>query len=386
MKLDLSFMRATVLAGAASLALVACGGGGSYEEPPVVVPAETSSATLTADQETADVTSGAFGSATFTLDRATRTLSATVTLDGVTATAAHIHAGAAGSDGAVVFPLTLDPDFATLASTVLTEEQLESLDAGELYVNIHSADNASGEIRGQIGREVYTASLTGAQETTPVITAATGTGHLVLDPLTRALSGELELQGLTATAAHIHSGAFGSNGGVIVALEDHGGHGHYTVPANTVLTEEQVEALRAGELYFNAHSAANAGGEVRGQIGRRVLLASASGAQEVPANGSAATGTAFVTYDPDTRSIEGSITLTGMTATLAHIHQGAAGVNGGVVVGLEETAAGSGIWAVPADTELTAEQAQALLSGEMYFNAHSAAFATGEVRGQLIAQ
>lgn len=42
--------------------------------------------------------------------------------------------------------------------------------------------------------------------------------------------------------------------------------------------------------------------------------------------------------------------------------------------------------AVPADTQLSAEQAAALLSGGMYFNAHSAAFAPGEIRGQLIAQ
>jgi hypothetical protein len=75
-----------------------------------------------------------------------------------------------------------------------------------------------------------------------------------------------------------------------------------------------------------------------------------------------------------------------MTASVAHIHMAAAGVNGPVAVALAETAAGSGVWAVPADTQLSAEQAAALLIGGMYFNAHSAAFATGEIRAQLIAQ
>lgn len=379
-------LRTSALAAAAAFLLAACGGGGYDEPAPAPAPAETLAAVLTADQETGSVASGAFGSATLTLDRSTRTLSAMVTTDGVTATAAHIHAGAAGSNGAVVLPLTVSANGAALASTVLTQGQLDSLDAGELYLNVHSAAHAGGEIRGQIGREVYSAKLTGLQETNPVTTAATGSGRLVLNPVTRALSGEVELQGVTATAAHIHAGAFGSNGAVVIALEDHGGHGHYTVPANTVLTPAQVDALRAGELYFNVHSAAHAGGEIRGQIGRRVFLATASGASEVPSNGSAASGTAFVTYDPATRGIKGSLTLSGMTASAAHIHMAAAGVNGPIAVYLVETAAGSGVWAVPANTRLTAEQAAALLNGGLYFNAHSAAFASGEVRGQLIAQ
>ena len=60
----------------------------------------------------------------------------------------------------------------SLAPTVLTPAQLASLDAGELYVNIHSAANPTGEIRGQLGREVYTAVLSGGQETNPVASVA----------------------------------------------------------------------------------------------------------------------------------------------------------------------------------------------------------------------
>ncbi|NRF66163.1 CHRD domain-containing protein [Aquincola sp. S2] len=385
MHFELTFLRAPAIAGAVALLLGACGGGGGYDEPATpAVPAETLNATLTADQEApATVASGAKGSASLSLDRATRTLSATVSVDGATPTLAHIHVGAAGKAGAVVLPLALSASGASLAATVLSTAQLQSLDAGDLYLNVHSAAHPGGEIRGQIGREVYSARLSGAQETAPVATTAHGSGRLVLNPVTRALSGELEVHGLAATAAHIHAGAVGSNGAVAIALVDHGGHGHFEVPANTVLTPAQVDALRAGGLYFNVHSAANPGGEVRGQIGRTVAIAAASGAQEVPSNVSAASGRGIVSYDPATRRIEGTLTLSGMTATIAHIHMAAAGANGPVIVGLAETAAGSGVWAVPANTVLTAPQAQALLSGGLYFNAHSAAFAGGEVRGQL---
>jgi hypothetical protein len=382
MRFDLSFLRGAAIASAASVLLVACGGGG--DDTPAVPP-ETLSVVLSADQEApTPVASGATGSAMLSLERATRTLSGNVSVDGTVPTLAHIHAGAAGSAGAVVLPLTVSGSGASLAATVLTQAQLDSLDAGALYVNIHSAASPTGEIRGQIGREVYTAKLSGAQETTPVTTSASGGGHLVLNPVTRALSGEVEVEGVTATVAHIHVGAFGSNGAVQITLVDHGGHGHYTVPDNTVLTAAQVDSLRAGELYFNVHSAANPGGELRGQIGRQVLLAQASGAQEVPSNGSAASGRGFITYNPANRAIQGSITLTGMTATVAHIHMAVAGANGPVVVGLTETA--PGVWSVPANTALTAAQAQALLTGGLYFNAHSTAFPGGEVRGQITAQ
>lgn len=382
-KFDIPSLRSLAVAGATAFALIACGGGG---ETPVA--AETITAVLTGDQEApASVNTGATGKATLSLDRATGTLSGNVTIDGVVPTVAHIHTGAAGTAGPVSIALTVSPGNAvSLAPTVLTPAQLASLDAGELYVNIHSATNPTGEIRGQLGREVYTARLSGAQETTPVASAATGTGFLVLNPVTRALSGEIELQGINTTVAHVHAGAFGVNGPVVFELTDHGGHGHYSVPANTVLTQAQVDSLRAGGLYFNAHSAANPTGEIRGQIGRRVLQATASGAQEVPANGSAATGRALVTYDFATRNIDGRFTLSGMTATIAHIHAAVAGVNGPVVLGLAETTPGSGVWSVPANTQLSVAQAQALLGDGMYVNAHSATFAAGEVRGQLTAQ
>jgi CHRD domain len=307
-------------------------------------------------------------------------------IDGVDATLAHVHTGATGSAGAVLFPLTLAAGKATLAPTVLSDAQLALLDAGGLYVNIHSAANPTGEIRGQLGREVFSARLSGAQETMPVNSAGTGLGVIELNPATLEISGEVEVEGFTPTVAHIHAGAFGSNGAVQIPLEDHGGHGHYTVPAKTVLTTAQVDALRSGGLYFNVHSGAHAGGEIRGQIGTRVLLGTASGAQEVPANGSAATGRAFASYDPRTRALQGSLALAGMTTTIAHIHMAPAGSNGPVAIALAETAPGSGVWQVPADTTLTAAQAKALLDNGMYFNAHSATFAAGEVRAQLSAQ
>lgn len=70
---------------------------------------------------------------------------------------------------------------------------------------------------------------------------------------------------LNGTAAHIHLGAMGQNGPVIIPLAKTA-DGIWTVPANTILTSAQFDAYRAGDLYVNVHSAANPGGEIRAQI------------------------------------------------------------------------------------------------------------------------
>ncbi|AKJ27293.1 CHRD domain-containing protein [Caldimonas brevitalea] len=377
-----------VFAVLATTVLVACGGGGGGDDDggsPATPAIETISVSLTGDQEApTPVLTAANASGTVKINRTARTLSATVTIDGLTPTVAHIHAGEAGQAGAIVFPMTLEGSVATLVETPLTAEQLASLDAGKLYVNVHSAAHPAGELRGQIGREVFTAELSGAQETRPVQTKARAAGLLVLNPSDGSLSGEVEVQDVVATAAHVHGAPFGSDGPIVIPMHDHGGHGHFTVPDNTKLSTEQIKALRAGEMYFNVHSAAHPGGEIRGQIGRRILLAAANGAQEVPANASTATGTGFVVYDAVTRKMSGKLALQGLNATVAHIHAAAAGSNGPVVQELAAPAAGSNDWLIPASAPaLTVERARALLNGEFYYNAHSAAFPAGEIRGQL---
>ena len=120
------------------------------------------------------------------------------------------------------------------------------------------------------GSVTRTAVLSGAQEPTPVVTNATGYGSVVVDPTTRAISGSITFTGITgtgATSAHIHTGAVGVNGAIFVGLTLNA-----TVPPtsatvpNTVLSEAQYADLLAGNLYFNVHSTANGGGEIRGQI------------------------------------------------------------------------------------------------------------------------
>jgi len=105
-----------------------------------------------------------------------------------------------------------------------------------------------------------------------------------------------------------------------------------------------------------------------------------TGDQEVPANASAAVGTGTITVAAD-GTVSGSVTAATLQATAAHIHVGAAGVNGPVIVPL--TGSAGGVWSVPAGAKLTAEQLDAYKAGNLYVNVHTAEHKGGEIRAQL---
>src|SRR5262245_62234814 len=106
--------------------------------------------------------------------------------------------------------------------------------------------------------------LSGSQEVPPVTTSATGSGTITVGA-DKAVSGSVTTTGVTGVAAHIHQGAPGQNGGVIIPLTKTGDN-VWSVPAGAKLTDEQEKAFKAGNLYVNVHSAANKGGEIRGQL------------------------------------------------------------------------------------------------------------------------
>ena len=105
-----------------------------------------------------------------------------------------------------------------------------------------------------------------------------------------------------------------------------------------------------------------------------------SGSNEVPPVSTSASGTAHVTVGADC-SVKADVTATGMTATAAHIHQGAAGANGGVIVPFTKT--GENKFAAPDGAKFNEAQCAAYKKGDTYVNVHSAAHPGGEIRVQL---
>jgi CHRD domain len=107
--------------------------------------------------------------------------------------------------------------------------------------------------------------LSGSEEVPPVTTKASGSGTITVKD-DKTVSGSVKTEGVVGTMAHIHMGKAGANGPVIITLTKSSDGNTWSVPAGAKLTDAQYEAYKASGLYVNVHSAANKGGEVRGQI------------------------------------------------------------------------------------------------------------------------
>jgi CHRD domain len=110
------------------------------------------------------------------------------------------------------------------------------------------------------------ATLDGKSEVPAVTSPGKGTADIDYDAATKKLSWKLTYSGLSgpATAAHFHGPAeAGKNAGVAVAIPNAA-----TSPAegSATLTDAQAADLVAGKYYVNVHTAANPGGEIRGQV------------------------------------------------------------------------------------------------------------------------
>ncbi|AFK02481.1 CHRD domain containing protein [Emticicia oligotrophica DSM 17448] len=113
------------------------------------------------------------------------------------------------------------------------------------------------------------------------------------------------------------------------------------------------------------------------------FMAMLSGAEEVPAVSTTASGMLDGVYNKDTKILTYTITYSGISPTAWHIHKGAKGTTGGVVFNFGST------FTSPfksATVALTADQEADLMAGNYYVNIHSAKSASGEIRGQLMKQ
>ncbi|MEO5685376.1 MAG: CHRD domain-containing protein [Chitinophagaceae bacterium] len=206
------------------------------------------------------------------------TMKYTITVTGLAAgdqlSAGHIHTGDPMTSGPVI--LGFDPIFtggtatgkvavrSTLADSIINNTT-------DFYVNVHSTQVPGGLLRGQLDNPVTFAQdvvLSGTNEVPAVTTTATG---LALFRLTanKILYAKYTVTGLEAgdvlTASHVHTGAAGVNGPVIIPVcgsaADFGKA--LKLPA---LTDANVTLLTTGQVYANAHSQIRPGGIVRGQL------------------------------------------------------------------------------------------------------------------------
>jgi hypothetical protein len=162
-----------MLAIAAVLGLVLAGSALHAGDTPIAEAAVvTIDVTAVGAQENPPVTGEGYAIARFTFDDASRVLTYAVTVNGLSSglvTAAHIHRGATGVNGPIVYTLSAAGFSQVAGSITLTPDDVADLTAGRFYVNVHSVANPGGFARGQI-------ILPGAAPTTPAPITPPATG------------------------------------------------------------------------------------------------------------------------------------------------------------------------------------------------------------------
>ena len=114
---------------------------------PVIV---TFNATLNGTSEVPPNASTATGTAVLKFNKTTKKFSLTVTYSGITPNGGHIHEGAVGVDGPIIFPLANLTSPISYTSVALNSTQEAALMANRYYVNLHTVAFPGGEIRGQL--------------------------------------------------------------------------------------------------------------------------------------------------------------------------------------------------------------------------------------------
>ena len=288
------------------------------------VPQNVFSSTLTGTAETPSVTSSGTGTGVVSVDPATNQMRATIVTADISGTQAHIHLGASGVAGPVVFSLVENQAGSGVWTTTATlnSEQLGQLTAGSFYFNVHTAAYPDGEIRGQILAQLPQSGAAINTTNSSSVTSTVGPD----------------------TSANVS----GSSGG--------------STTASSTSSNGMSASATANRPLFYAN----------------VL----SGSLVIPPNASTASAIGIVAYRSSTRNLTAVVVSRDIVGTGVNLRQATASATGPIVGSFTETSPGSSIWLLRAS--LTPPQAEALNNGGMYYELLSSAFPGGELRGQIV--
>ena len=351
------------------------------------------SARLSGGQEVPKIVTSAKGLVTIILEE-DKSLTINGVFDGLSGavTNCHFHNGAFGAAGSVVLDLKSYVKGNRIYGKIPTPSKafIAQLTSDNIYINVHTAANTGGEIRGQVYTEneyhLWTI-MSGAFEVPMVNTQALGLASVVLSASLTKLEYKVVVNGLSGpvTGAHLHYGSAGVSGPVAFPL---------TVTGNVLTGSFEVDTafiakIDSGKVYVNIHTAANPGGEIRGQLGFINGVygydALMDGASEVPTVTTTAKGLAVAWSNPSLDTLQYAVLYTGLTPTAAHFHGGPKTGTGSVIVALTPyTIQGiANTNAYVARIPWSNENLTKLLKDSIYVNIHTTANGGGEIRGHL---
>jgi hypothetical protein len=329
----------------------------------------------------AAVQSSATGTGKFILAADGITLAYTITQNVSNAQAVNLHIGAPGETGSVTHQLT--PVSGQMTGTVsLNTDEQAAIAIDQIYVDVTSAANPGGEIRGQLtapGATIYVAMPTGAQEVPSVNSQYTAHGSFIMSQDQSSIIYHVVTTAIP-TNVLLERGIGATNGQVAYPLTPVG----QTIDGNLALTGNDPQDYLASHFYVNIQTASNEAGELRGQlipVGAQLFTGILAGANEVPPVQSQATGGVQFVLLPDLTTVGYEAVVSGVIPTAMDFDNAMTGQNGPVLYQLTLDQQGA-LGQVTAN----AGAVSALLSGATYVNVHTASYTGGELRGQLAQQ
>lgn len=332
---------------------------------------------------------------------------------------AHIHLGLPGRNGGVVHPLNVNYDTDLMGGDILPSENafglravdISSLFNRELYVNIHTQQHGSGELRGQIlpmANYYFSAYLTGSQEVHDVVSRGDAKLQLEVNGSMLTTSGSFSrlssaLDTSILGGVHIHQAATGENGGVVVPLNSTNESdllsGRFMPSNNQIeMSEGLLDTMAMRWHYANIHTANYGAGELRGQIipeANRLLHAKLSGAAQLTPVNTGGHGAVLVDYHSGINSFYVSGSFQGLSSEVdetiaggAHLHNAEVASNGGIwhrLTSVLESDKLSGYFmAADNNWTLNSNASDTLFNRMNYLNIHTTNHGSGELRGQVV--
>ena len=361
----------------------------------------TYTSVLDGAQEVPSVNTAAYGTGFFMVSKDLSVIRYNVVVQDLSGaiSGAHLHYGAAGTNGGVAEDLSPMVNGNVISGMISNPSAmlLDSMMMGKVYLNVHTANNPSGEIRGQLMTNMryiyFDASLDGMQEVPMVNTNAKGTAAFKLNTTMDTLWYDIVATDLSGAIGgiHLHNAPINMNGGVEVDLTPSVmGNRVMGMITGSTLTTTLINKMLTGDIYINIHTAANANGEIRGQVyraAREGYNINLDGMQEVPAVTTLATGSGVVSVDRNQSNAHVMIVANGITPNGAHFHNAVMGQNGPVIFDLTPwwmNGGAFGYWKSSDTPPFNVANSVKFRNDSVYVNLHTTLNPNGEIRGQVL--
>lgn len=350
--------------------------------------------------------SGAYGLGSFGLSMDNSKLNFKVICQGLTGTitSAKLYSGTTGMVGVEVANLTTFINGKIITGNIVPSAALlNNLLIGEVYLNITTTQNPTGELRAQLVNHkglTFDGILNGAQMVPPISTAGQGVCVLRFSPDLTTLYYDVVVDGVSSSIdySHLHIGNLGQpydNSSVQVDFTP-------TINGNRIKgTKTNISALNKDRLLKSnltllIHTANHPQGEIRSQVvryAREGFTINMEGQQVVPAVTSAAYGSGIVSISRDEQNVHYNWVAGNLSATPtgSQFKNNATGQNGPVIYNMGtamavvgNNASADGFWKSTDATPFLAANSAQFSADNVYLDIQNSAFPTGEIRGQVM--